>query len=543
MVAAGQLEAAAGDLARLRPAIERTGYRPLQAEAALIAGQLAGKQGYLADADAQVRAAVLAAEAGRDHRTAAAAWLFLVQIRGHSGDLAGAHDALAHATATVERLGLDLDASADLAHARGATLRNAGRYAEARAALEEAVRLLERSRVDRRVHTARVQLELAAVIITLGDTDLATRTTERAIAQLRQTLGPQHPELANGLVTAAAASLRLLDLAAARVALDEAEQILHASVGDAHPIFAMLLSLRAQLRYAEGAYPDALALVDRSRDLFQQRFGEGYTYLATLHRLTATVAIALGDTARARAEIARAATLFERAGGADSIEVLHTRSLEPWLALAEGDLAAAETSARRGLATYQRVLGSAHPTTAEAAHSLGATLVQRDRVADAALAYEEALAILRRAGAGGLRTSARYAYELGDIYVAMERFDEAIVVLRAAVEIERAQRSERSANARDARALLAEAYRGLGQPARSVEILEVLVAELAADPAAAATPELARAQLWLGIGLAETGGSRERAHALVAGARAALRGSDPDAARIAATWLRSISRR
>lgn len=66
VVAAGQLDAAARDLARLRPEIERTAYRPLEAEAALTAGQLAGKQGYLGEADAQVRAAVLAAEAGRD---------------------------------------------------------------------------------------------------------------------------------------------------------------------------------------------------------------------------------------------------------------------------------------------------------------------------------------------------------------------------------------------------------------------------------------------------------------------------------------------
>nr|MBA3452074.1 protein kinase [Deltaproteobacteria bacterium] len=129
-IAAGQFGPAEAQLASLRPLVAAAAYRPLEAEAALAAGEVANREGRFDQAERELRAAVLAAEAGRANRTAASAWLQLANLRARGrGDLHGANDALPHAAAAVERLGPDIDAEADLAYARGATLRLAGRYA------------------------------------------------------------------------------------------------------------------------------------------------------------------------------------------------------------------------------------------------------------------------------------------------------------------------------------------------------------------------------------------------------------------------------
>ncbi len=538
-VAAGQFAIAADQLALLRTAIAQTGYRPLQAEAALAAGILAEKQGYLAQAETDTRDAVLAAEAGRDNRTAALAWIQLVSVRVRRGDIVGASDALEHATATVERLSGDVEARAELACARGLMLREKGDYNLAANAFRDALRMTEQSHLDRSDFTARLQLDLSGVIGALGDHALARTTADAGIAGYRRALGSSHPDLAGALIVAAAGAIVRLDVKTTTTYLDEAEGILRATVGPAHPRFGQLLMVRASVLSAEGKYNDATKLLWRAIELFQQRWGEEHSHVATLHRMIASTASSAGDTKLARSEYVIAATLFERTMGHDSIEALQTRTLEAWLAYAEDDMARAETAARASNDECRRLLGNAHPYTAEAARTLGYILDGAGKRAEAVVAYHEAIETMARGGAAGLRITARYQRELGEVLLLMKQYDDATAALDAALALERSNSAEQTADGRTARYLLAEAHRGAGRRVASITLLEALVAEMSLLADGATDPMLHRARMWLGIQLAETGRDPKRARNLVAGARTALAKLDSEAVTTADAWLRT----
>ncbi|MDX2089166.1 MAG: serine/threonine-protein kinase [Kofleriaceae bacterium] len=535
-LAAGDAAKAYAQLVPLREEIGRTAYRPLEAEAALLAGRVAQARGRFAEAETELEAAVLAAEAGRDDQAAAAAWIALAHVRARGrGDLRRATEALAHADATVERLGDDLEALAALAYARGSTLRQSGDYPGARAALAEAVRRYERARVDRTLELTQAQLDLAGVLGALGDRQ-ATATAEEALARRRAAFGPAHPELAAGLVVAASIADLELDPTRATRYLDEADAIYARTLDATHPRRAQALQIRSSTLISAGRPSDALAPATAARDLLAQHQGEDFPEVATLDVWIAFARFHAGDHLGARADLERALALLQRTKGPGALEAINARVLRVLVAHAAGEQAAAEREARQVVEEGTRALGDNHPLMAKAWRALA--IVMTDRAPGEALAaYRRVLAIREQLGGPMHRSVAAAAYELGEHLLEHEQFADAAVLLERAVTIEEHHGSAGSETARGARMRWADALRALAQEARGVGVLQALVTELEQ-----ATPpddlRLHQARLMLGIDLAATGGDRARARALVRAARAALRGRDPDSVRIADAWLR-----
>ena len=216
----------------------------------------------------------------------------------------------------------------------------------------------------------------------------------------------------------------------------------------------------------------------------------------------------------------------------DSVEALELRVGLAWLLYVEGNAAGAEAAARESADESRRVLGPAHRNAAEAKRVLGYLLAAAGKEAEAIEPYRTAIEISERGGAGGLRVTARYRCELGKALLALKRYPEAISELETAGAIEIKNHSEQTPEARTCRFTLAETYRGVGDHARAVAVLEALVADLGSAP----DP---RAQMWLGIELAASGGDAKRARSLVAAARTQLPADDEESIRAAAAWLRT----
>ncbi|MEJ7597850.1 MAG: serine/threonine-protein kinase [Kofleriaceae bacterium] len=533
---AGAYVPASNLLHNLRDSITHVGYRPLEAAAALLAGRLADWLGQFRDAEVELRSAVLLAEAGRDSRTVARAWTELAKLRGRRvGDRLGANEALAHAAATVERLGNDPDAKADLAYARAIVLRESGDHRGARDAYDEAIRLLASSRLDRRVLRSIVQLDRTSVTADVG---AATELTSRELlAQLASLLGTGHPDYGSGLVTVGSLDIIRGDPTLAETRLAEADRIFRATLPADNRKFGPLRELQASLAFARGDHELARSRLAEARAIYERQLGDGATLVAGVHRAAAILAMHAGDQRTATRELADAEQRYEQNTGKDSMQSVITRMVRSWLALGDGRVEDAMVAAQQSLGEARRTFGAESSMTATATHALAVMTNANGDAAAAVPLYQQVIAITERVGGAHHNVLALYRSELGEILLGLARFAEAIAALEASVAVDAHHDHLDSVQGRATRAMLATACREAGDLRRSVDVLSALVDEMAADPTLADDPELHRARMRLGIDLVASGGDRARARALVVGAHVALRKLDPKAAITARRWL------
>jgi tetratricopeptide (TPR) repeat protein len=228
------------------------GYKPAQAEALLLRGRIEDANGKLEEAEASLRAALLAAEAGRHDRAAAEAWIQLLSVVGDRRGRYQEGPRLAeHARASLERLGEDRALAATLAIHLGDVLSQEKRYQEAHAQYqvalearrvlfdpddrrvldslasvatnlrqqakpEEAERLqrevlagVERSLGAEHPHHAQAESDLAAILFEAGRQEESLELQRHALATWEKTLRPGHPSLGNAYNRMAAALLKL----------------------------------------------------------------------------------------------------------------------------------------------------------------------------------------------------------------------------------------------------------------------------------------------------------------------------------------------
>src|SRR5262249_20685063 len=108
------------------------GYRPFEAEAALLVGQLKFQVRDFKGAEQALDAAVLAAEAGRNDEIAAVAWTQLTAVLGSAqARYEEGHKAEEHAVAAIERLGGRETLLASLLYNSAVLLRQEGKYEDA----------------------------------------------------------------------------------------------------------------------------------------------------------------------------------------------------------------------------------------------------------------------------------------------------------------------------------------------------------------------------------------------------------------------------
>jgi len=338
------------------------GYRPLEADALVLQGEIE-----MATSDKEARRtltdAVLAAEAGRNDRAAARGWTDLVfQVGYVEADRDQAPELARHARATLDRLGGDEEIAAQLERALGAIAADQHRTDEAVQHFERALAAMERTRGKEDPAVAAALDNLGMALLAKGDLEKAGAVHRRALAIRERALGPDHPTVAQTLENLGNV------LAEDDRRLAEAEELLRRAIAirertlapDGVDVATALADL-ARVVSAAGRPAEALALDERAEAIVERALGADHPLLAHMLSNTGFVLWRLDRLPAARARFRRARAIYAARSGPRSFDVAATY-------LSEADVVRA-AHPRAALALYKQALAMLDSTTPAAAHA------------------------------------------------------------------------------------------------------------------------------------------------------------------------------
>ncbi|HEY2515893.1 MAG TPA: serine/threonine-protein kinase, partial [Polyangiaceae bacterium] len=182
------------------------GYRPLEAEALGVEGDLLLRTGAPAEAGTALERAAIAAEAGHDGAAETKAWILLTHADADSRRDEDGKLAAGHAHACLERDGANDEELARLLLEEGSLARNAEHFEEARDLAKSALAIWERIAPES-LDAAACHEDLSDIALRLGSIDEALSSAKRALAIHEKAVGPEHPLVATSLNSVANALL------------------------------------------------------------------------------------------------------------------------------------------------------------------------------------------------------------------------------------------------------------------------------------------------------------------------------------------------
>ncbi len=428
-------------------------YRPLEAEALLLVGEMADETGSYEEAGRSLEQAAWAAEAGRHDEAAVRALVATIWVEGYHQARYERVGALSQrVTALLERLGGPGELEAHLLVTVGAVDLQRSRFAEAERGLERALALLEpKSGAD--------DPRLAETLATLGrlayyqeQTPKARAYFERSLAVCRRTFGDEHPKVADALVNIASIQHDTYEYALAEASFRQALAVLERALGPQHAKVANVMNGLALSYVGQGRHDEAIALQRRVIAIDEAALGTEHPYHAV--HLTA-----LAATLEAAGEWAEALALLERA-----------------------------------LVQLRARFGDEHTRVAEALHILGRTKAKLGRLAEALQVMEQSHAMNRRALGDDYRAG-EVLQGLGEVYLRQRRPVQAVEALESALRSHR-QYEDEPLTVAQTNALLARALWELGRDRSRARTLALEAhALLAESPRAAA--EFADLERWM----------------------------------------------
>lgn len=381
---------------------ERVQYPPLVAETLLLRGQLERRQ--LPDlhlADETLDQAVIAAEQGRDVRTAAAAWTERVSLLGaRLGRPSDGLRAAAHARALLGADGTPA-ANVELLSQEAEVLASAGKYTEALSRYRQTLALAQTAFPADSPRVAAARSNLGYAYLKVGDYDQALSLQEQALGALEKSFGARHPRLIPAVTRIGNVFLRRglpeQALPSHRRALSIAEGAYPAS----HPQIAIAstnvgwdLMLLERFDEALPFLRRALAIDEGLYGLENAQLVEDLSPLAECNRR-------LGALPRAREEAQRAIALLHRSLGPDPVREAPLQVLLARIDRAELHPDRALARAQRALALEERELGKDSPELAQDLAELGFAQLQLHRPALAIDPLQRAVALYEKGKAAG----------------------------------------------------------------------------------------------------------------------------------------------
>ncbi|MCB9755606.1 MAG: tetratricopeptide repeat protein [Myxococcales bacterium] len=398
---AGQYDAGLPVAEALVRDAEAADYPPALAEALLERGLLRGHTDDHAGADADLSAALWAAEASRHERVAiTASQQRLLLYAEQMADIERARRWTDHARALVERAG-EPRARADLEFILGVLSMNEGRFHDARDELARALEMARTSYGEDELMLARVRRSYASTLNSLGEFDEARVHLEAAVRSVERALGPRHPRLAQMLLTLGNLHIGQGRDEAALTAYERALTITRDALGPDHATTgAMLLSVglvHSQRR--ENA--EARALFERSLEIFERAYGPEHPNVAVALANLASVESAelpageldaggLAQAERALEHYQRARALLETLLGPEHKNIAAIQTGVAGLLRRRGELEEAAAMYRAATELLERALGPEH-------HELALPLAGLARVALDRGRPREAIPLLERA--------------------------------------------------------------------------------------------------------------------------------------------------
>jgi tetratricopeptide (TPR) repeat protein len=282
------------------------GYRPLEAEALFVRGDLEDDDGDYAAAEHTLVRSVAAAIAGRHTAQEARSLSLIVNEVGlRETRFAEAHDWALLARAAVDRVG-DPVVRGELPRNLGRMLFREGKYPEARAAILECLAIWEKEFGPEDYAVAGPLTDLANTYSAEGEYAQAVAQYERSLAILQKLFGPTSSRLAPNLGNIGEAWMRLGEWGRAREAIDRTLALWEGALGPDHPKVAFALSSLSEVDLHAGKLDAAEEEAERALAIWTKALGDAHPDAAYgLH------SVAL--VARARGEYDRALGLEERA--------------------------------------------------------------------------------------------------------------------------------------------------------------------------------------------------------------------------------------
>jgi tetratricopeptide (TPR) repeat protein len=368
-----------------------TGYRPIEAEALLLLGDLQDRNGDAKTAEQTFHDALAAAESGRSDAVAAQVWTQVIWVVGFRQARADEANHWSHlAMAAVERAGGDEKLMAPLLDKIALVAYRQGKYEDAAAGHRRALAIAERLYGPKHTAFGTALNNLGNDLFAEGKYDEALDVYRRALAIYEAALGPAHPVVAICLNNVAIALQELgkhdeaiayhqraltvrerlsadsLDVAMSldnlglclrsQNKLDDALAdhrralaIREHALGPNHPDVGTALVNIADILRLQKKYDDALASYQRALGMWEKALGEKHPNVAYALSGIGQTQLALNQPRLAVTTLERALAL-RSAGPGDAVELARTR-----FALARSLAASGKDAARaRALAEQAR---------------------------------------------------------------------------------------------------------------------------------------------------------------------------------------------
>jgi tetratricopeptide (TPR) repeat protein/predicted Ser/Thr protein kinase len=422
---------------------EESGVAQVGAEAKLIRGRILAAAGRLTEADAELRAAVFAAQTTGHDEVTVEACAALVDLLQGQAKLEDAEDWAALGRATLARFGGDPHLEAVLRFATARLARERGAFEVALGDQERVLELREQLYGPDHVEVAKILSELVLTKERLGRFDEAELDIGRALTILSHELGFSHPE--RGLALSRFASLQHAR-GHDRQALSNYFDVLaifELAYGERHPNIAMTLNNIAVAHHTLGEHEDALRALQRSRAILIELHGHEHPQVSSALLNIAAVLHELGRDDEALEHFERAEQIIGKTLGLGHVSNAFVRFNRGGIYLAQGRHDDALAEYRKAHAIWlasvdpdNQVLGLVLGSIAKVEHLRGETEaglgLQREALAhrEAALGKDHPDLVLHLTWIGvGL--------------VELERHDEARAPLERAIELlERSGRIE-----------------------------------------------------------------------------------------------------
>ncbi|HTJ44089.1 MAG TPA: tetratricopeptide repeat protein, partial [Kofleriaceae bacterium] len=369
-------------------------YRPFQAEALFELGRLQEVTGDYAAAADSLRDAGIDAEAGRDDRIAARAWIQLVWVIGARLGKADEAQTLAReAEAKLERAGADDLMLAELDRVRGQLASDAGKAAVALDYAQRVLALRRKASPDDVAAIALAESDVADALAQQGTYDQAIAQYRDALADMERAVGADHPMRISTLTNLATALRAQAHYDEALAVFDRAEAIAIEVYGPDHPTLATIYMDRGGVERAQGKLDAASAHYDRALAIWTRALGPDHANVGTVHYYRGSVALEQGRIDLAIGEFERARDIWQRALGPDNPSLSAAYAGLGDARLAKGDARGALAAYERGIALIEKALGPTHPDLANGLTGAGLARLALGDPRRAVASLERALAI------------------------------------------------------------------------------------------------------------------------------------------------------
>ncbi len=238
----------------------------------------------------------------------------------------------------------------------GQVERDLGRYADATATLERAMRLMPAGHPNRIL----AMIALAGAKTEGGDPSSGVPLAQRAVLLAEKTHGMRHPVLGVCLNDLGSMHMALDDAILAKANYERAAHVRLLAYGAKHPEYAMSLNNLGMLHHAAGRYEEALASCRKAMEIVEAALGPTHASAALTMHNVALCLHSSGKPAEAVRLFWRAAAIQKKVLGEESVSYAKTLHNLALARLELGEHEAAAEGFRLALSIHDRVAGPRH---------------------------------------------------------------------------------------------------------------------------------------------------------------------------------------